>query len=65
MNLEELNELDFSNIGDWPVFVKAILVLILCALVAVGFTLFLYRAEDAWDAVKLSMSTVSRRRRSK
>ncbi len=25
---------------------------IFCALVAVGFTLFLYRAEDAWDAVK-------------
>ena len=24
---------------------------ILCALVAVGFTLFLYRAEDAWDAI--------------
>ena len=23
-----------------------------CALVAVGFTLFLYRAEDAWDGVK-------------
>lgn len=23
-----------------------------CALVAVGFTLFLYRAEDAWDAIK-------------
>lgn len=25
---------------------------IFCALVGVGFTLFLYRAEDAWDAVK-------------
>ena len=25
---------------------------VFCALVAVGFTLFLYRAEDAWDAVK-------------
>ena len=25
---------------------------IFCALVAVGFTLFLYRAEDAWDAIK-------------
>ena len=25
---------------------------ILCALVAVGFTLFLYRAEDAWDSIK-------------
>jgi len=25
---------------------------IFCALVAVGFTLFLYRAEDAWDSLK-------------
>ncbi len=25
---------------------------IICALVAVGFTLFLYRAEDAWDSIK-------------
>ncbi len=25
---------------------------VLCALVAVGFTLFLYRTEDAWDAIK-------------
>lgn len=25
---------------------------VFCALVAVGFTLFLYRAEDAWDAIK-------------
>jgi len=25
---------------------------VLCALVAVGFTLFLYRTEDAWDAFK-------------
>ena len=25
---------------------------VFCALVAVGFTLFLYRAEDAWDSVK-------------
>ena len=25
---------------------------VLCALVAVGFTLFLYRSEDAWDAIK-------------
>jgi type IV pilus assembly protein PilO len=37
MTLDELNELDFSNIGDWPVIVKAVLVLILCALVGVGW----------------------------
>jgi len=37
MNLEELNELDFSNIGDWPGIVKAILIIILCALVVVAW----------------------------
>jgi len=36
MNLEELNELDFSEVGDWPLAVKLILVLILAAAVGVG-----------------------------
>lgn len=36
MNLQELNELDLSNIGDWPLAIKLVLVLILCALVVVG-----------------------------
>ena len=46
MTLQELNELDFSNIGDWPAIVKAVLVLILCALVVTGWY-FLY-AEDQY-----------------
>ncbi|WP_078121743.1 type IV pilus inner membrane component PilO [Thiosocius teredinicola] len=37
MNMQELNELDFSNIGDWPAIVKAILIIIVCALVGVGW----------------------------
>lgn len=37
MNFQELNELDFSNIGDWPAAVKLILIVILCALVGVGW----------------------------
>jgi len=32
MDLQQLNELDFSNIGDWPGLVKGIVVLLLCAL---------------------------------
>ncbi len=36
MNLEQLNELDFSNIGIWPVPVKVVLVLLVCILVGVG-----------------------------
>ncbi len=35
MNLSELNELDFSNIGSWPVPVKVIFILLVCG--AVGF----------------------------
>ena len=40
MNLQELNELDFSNIGDWPIVVKVILVLILCGAVGTGWYFF-------------------------
>lgn len=36
MNLEELNELDFSNIGVWPVPVKIVIVILVCLLVGVG-----------------------------
>ncbi|RLC18630.1 MAG: chloride channel protein [Deltaproteobacteria bacterium] len=52
-------------LGDIPAFILPEYVLhsplefplyaflgIFCALVAVGFTLFLYRAEDAWDNIK-------------
>jgi len=34
VNLQELNQLDFSNLGDWPVPVKALAILIVCGLVA-------------------------------
>ena len=40
MTFDELNELDFSNIGEWPVVVKAITVLLLCALITVGWYFF-------------------------
>lgn len=36
MNLQELNELDFGNIGVWPTPVKVVLVLIACVFVAVA-----------------------------
>jgi len=36
VNLQELNELDFGNIGVWPTPIKVFLVLIVCVLVAVG-----------------------------
>ncbi|MCU7914943.1 MAG: type 4a pilus biogenesis protein PilO [Candidatus Thiodiazotropha sp. (ex Gloverina cf. vestifex)] len=36
MNLQDLNELDLSNIGIWPMPVKIVLVLIACVMVAVA-----------------------------
>lgn len=40
MNLQEFNELDFSNVGDWPLIVKLIIVLLLCAAVGAGWYYF-------------------------
>lgn len=50
MNMQELNELDFSNIGDWPAIVKIILVLILCALVGVGW--YFLDTEDQYKQLE-------------
>lgn len=36
MNIQDLNELDLSNIGGWPTPVKLVLVLFACVLMAVG-----------------------------
>jgi len=33
VKLEDLNNLDFSNMGDWPVAVKALAILMVCGLV--------------------------------
>ena len=35
MNLQDLNELDFSNIGNWPMPVKAALILLLSVVIGV------------------------------
>ena len=40
MTLDELNELDFSNIGEWPLLVKAITILLLCATFHVDSRIF-------------------------
>jgi len=36
MTLDDINELDFSNIGDWPALVKTVVTLLLCVLIGVG-----------------------------
>jgi type IV pilus assembly protein PilO len=37
VNLQELNDLDLSNIGDWPGPIKALLILILCGALGAGW----------------------------
>jgi type IV pilus assembly protein PilO len=44
MNIQDLNELDLSNIGSWPVPIKAVLILILCA--GIGFGYYKMHTED-------------------
>ncbi len=44
MNLQELNELDLNNIGDWPGPIKALLILLLCIGIGVGW--YYYDTED-------------------
>ena len=46
MNMQELNELDFSNIGDWPAVIKAILILVLAG--AVGTAWYFLDIEDQY-----------------
>lgn len=33
MNMQDLNDLDLSNIGSWPIAIKAVLVTLACALI--------------------------------
>ena len=49
MNMQELNELDFSNIGEWPAAIKAILILILMG--GVGAAWYFLDIEDQYKAL--------------
>ena len=50
MNMQELNELDLSNIGEWPAAIKAILILILMA--GVGTAWYFLDIEDQYKALE-------------
>jgi type IV pilus assembly protein PilO len=53
VNLQDLNELDFSNIGVWPTPVKVVLVLVACVLVGVaGYYLDIEGQIEKLDAVE-------------
>jgi type IV pilus assembly protein PilO len=50
MDLSELNELDINNIGDWPILVKAVAVVMLC--VGIGAAWYYLDTSDQlveWD----------------
>jgi len=55
MNMQELNELDLSNIGDWPAVIKGILVLVLCALVGTGW--YFYDIEGRYISLQRAENT--------
>lgn len=49
MDLNQLNGLDFSNVGDWPVAAKVILVVFLCGLLVGGWYWFI--TQDQLDSL--------------
>ncbi len=49
MNLEELNDLNLDNIGDWPTPVKIGVVLLLCVLL--GFGWYQYDTKDQLNSL--------------
>ena len=57
MNFQELNDLDLSNIGDWPGPIKALLILILCAGLGAGWYYF-----DTEDQIKKKKKVESQER---
>jgi type IV pilus assembly protein PilO len=53
MNLSDLNELDFSNVGNWPVAAKSIAILAICAVVAGGVVWFdTLKQQEQLDGIK-------------
>jgi len=44
MELSDLNELELSNIGEWPILAKAVIILFLCALI--GFAWYYFVVSD-------------------
>ena len=50
MNLSELNNLDFSNMGNWPVAAKAALMLLLASLI--GGAIFYYDTREQFATLE-------------
>jgi len=59
MNLQELNDLDFENIGSWPKLAKAMVIAVVCLLILGGG--YYYLIADAitrLDAERQQESTL-------
>lgn len=50
MNLSQLNDLTLSNVGDWPLPIKSLVVLVLCS--AVGFAVYYYDTAAQLDRLR-------------
>lgn len=50
MDLRELNELSFDNMGDWPFIAKAFLILIICG--ALGAAFYYWNMKDQYLALQ-------------
>ncbi len=50
MNLQDLNSLDFNDVGEWPTGVKAVIVLLLAILVGVGW--YYYDTQEQYAALE-------------
>ncbi len=55
MNLQELNELDFENVGSWPLPIKVFFVLVVAALIA--FAGYYYLVADSIKALDAAQQT--------
>jgi len=57
MNLQELNELDFSNIGEWPLAIKLIIILLVCT--GIGVAWYFFNIEDQYKRLARVQQTES------
>jgi type IV pilus assembly protein PilO len=45
MELGDLNELELGNIGEWPVLAKALVILVLCAVIGFAWYYFIFKNQ--------------------